>query len=161
MTRRVYFSFHYANDARRVQQIRNMGAFEDDKPVSPSAWEEIKRKGDGAVEKWIDEKMSQCSCVAVLIGSETASRKWVKYEIEHAWRSNKGLLGIYIHNIKDPISGICSKGENPFTKVRVDYMNLSNIIHCHNPDSYDAYRDIRMNLDKWVEDAIKIRNLYL
>ena len=41
----------------RVQQIRNIGVIEGNEPVSPNKWEEIKRKGDAAIEDWIDENM--------------------------------------------------------------------------------------------------------
>lgn len=30
--------------------------------------------------------MKYRSCVVVLVGSETASRPWIQYEIEHAWK---------------------------------------------------------------------------
>jgi hypothetical protein len=41
------------------------------------------------------------TCLVVLIGSLTARRKWVKYEIEQAWNAGPGVVGIYIHNLKD------------------------------------------------------------
>ena len=31
--RQIFYSFHFANDVFRVQQIRNLGALEDNKPV--------------------------------------------------------------------------------------------------------------------------------
>ena len=37
----------------------------------------------------------------VLIGAETANRPWVKYEIEQSIARKNGLLGIYIHRLKD------------------------------------------------------------
>ena len=70
--RRVFYSFHYKNDVRRVAQIRNIGAIEDNKPVSENAWEEVKKKGDAAIEKWIDDNMKNRSCVIVLVGEKTA-----------------------------------------------------------------------------------------
>ena len=76
---------HYANDVMRVQQIRNIGMVEGNSPVSPNEWEQVKRSGDSAIEKWIDDNMKYRSCVVVLIGEETASRPWVKYEIRKAW----------------------------------------------------------------------------
>jgi len=100
--RQIFYSFHFANDAMRVQQIRNIGALEDNKPVSENQWEDIKRKGDDAVKRWIDDNMRYRSCVIVLIGKETAESKWVQYEIQKAWEDNKGLFGIYIHNLKCP-----------------------------------------------------------
>ena len=35
--RQVFYSFHYANDVMRVQQIRNIGMVEGNSPVSPNA----------------------------------------------------------------------------------------------------------------------------
>ena len=80
--RQIFYSFHYANDVMRVQQIRNIGMLEDNSPVSPNEWEKIKRSGDREIEKWIDDNMKYRSCVVVLIGTETASRTWVQYEIK-------------------------------------------------------------------------------
>ncbi len=42
--RQVFYSFHFDYDVMRVQQIRNMGAIEDNKPVSANDWEEVKKK---------------------------------------------------------------------------------------------------------------------
>jgi hypothetical protein len=98
------------------------------------------------------------SCVVVLIGEETHNRKWVKHEIKKAWADDKGLLGIYIHNLKDPKTGKCSKGTNPFEQFTFkDGTKLSSKVSTYNPDTADAYNDIKNNIEKWVEKAIKDR----
>ena len=160
MKRQVFYSFHYANDVMRVQQIRNMGTFEGNPPVSPNVWESLKLQGDYAIKKWIDDNMRYRSCVIVLIGSETASRRWVQYEIEKAWNDGKGLLGIYIHNISDLRYGTCRKGANPFACFKLGNRCLADIVPCYDPNPYNAYNDIRNNIDKWVEHAIEVRNYY-
>ena len=162
MKRQVFYSFHYKNDVRRVSQVRNIGALEDNKPVSDNAWEEVKRKGDDNIKQWINDNMKSRSCVIVMIGEETANRKWVKYEIEKAWNDGKGLLGIYIHNLKDPVTGKCSQGKNPFTSftMKRDNKSLADIVKCYNPNPNDAYNDIKNNIENWVEEAIKIRDNY-
>jgi hypothetical protein len=96
------------------------------------------------------------SCVVVLIGSETANRKWVKYEIEKAWNEGKGLFGIYIHNLKHPTDGITYQGANPFEQVSA---TKGKGIKCYNPNSWDAYNDIRNNIEQWIEDAINQRTI--
>lgn len=145
----------------RVQQIRNIGVIEGNTPVAANDWEEIKKKGDASIEKWIDENMKYRSCVVVLVGEETANRKWVKYEIRKAWNDKKGLVGIYIHNIKCPRDGKCNQGTNPFEQFNIENgPKLSSVVKCHNPDSYDAYNDIANNIEKWIEEAITIRNNY-
>ena len=154
--KQIFFSFHFGNDVMRVQQIRNIGVIEGNTPVSVNEWEEVKRKGDNAIEKWVDDNMKYRSCVVVLVGEETANRKWVKYEIEKAWNDGKGLLGIYIHNIKCPRNGKCNQGVNPFDQFTFkDGSKLSSVVKCHNPNSYDAYNDIAKNIENWIETAAK------
>ena len=159
--RNVFYSFHYDNDVFRVQQIRNMGVIAGNEPVNTNDWEEIKRQGETSIRSWIDNEISKCSCVVVLIGSQTYMRPWVKYEIQQAWIQGKGLLGIYIHNLKDPRTGFDYKGYNPFSMISVPYRgltaNLSQLVRCIDPNSYDAYNDIYTNLACWVEDAIAYR----
>jgi hypothetical protein len=150
----VFYSFHYDKDVFRVQQIRNMGVVEGDEPVSANEWEQIKRKGDASVQRWIDENMKYKRCVIVLIGSETAHRPWVKYEIKRAWEQRKGLFGIYIHNLKCPRNGTCAKGPNPFDNWAVGNQSMSNLVTCYDPNSWDAYGEIARNLQSWVASAI-------
>jgi len=156
--RQIFYSFHYNNDVFRVQQIRNIGALEDNKPVSANEWESVKKGGDKAIEKWIDDNMKYRSCVVVLIGEETSKRPWVKYEIKKAWQDGKGLLGIHINNLKDPKTGTCSKGTNPFDQFNFkDKDGNIKEIPCKTPSSSDAYNDIKNNMEAWVEEAIKNR----
>ena len=124
--RQVFYSFHFDNDVFRTQQIRNIGVVEAAKPVSPNEWEEAGKKPDG-IKKWIDDNMKYKSCVIVLVGSETSTRPWVKYEIAKAWNDGKGLVGIHIHNLRDPRTskmppyyGKCSKGNNPFSQFMLE-----------------------------------------
>lgn len=165
--RKVFYSFYFDDDVMRVQQIRNMGVIDGDEPVSPNEWEKIQKK-EGGVKKWIDDNMAQRSCVVVLVGENTASRPWVKYEIEKAWNDKKGLLGIYIHNLSCPKktkatgSGTCKQGKNPFddftfTEDPNKGKKLSTVVKCHNPKSSDAYNDIKNNIGDWIEEAIEQR----
>lgn len=43
MARRVFFSFHFANDFWRTQQVRQMNSLEGQALCSPNDWEEVKR----------------------------------------------------------------------------------------------------------------------
>jgi len=71
--RQVFYSFHFDNDVMRVQQVRNIGAIEDNKPVSVNEWEKI-RKSDDSIKKWIADKMDHRCCEIVLVGKDTANR---------------------------------------------------------------------------------------
>ena len=159
-TKKVFYSFHFDNDVMRVQQIRNIGALEDNKPVSVNEWEQIRRGSDSSIEKWIDENMRYRNCVVVLVGEETANRKWVKYEIKKAWNDKRGLVGIYIHNLQCPRNGLSRQGQNPFGQFTVNGRSLSTIVQCYNPNSYDTYGDIKNNLERLVDEAIRIRSNY-
>lgn len=48
---KVFYSFHYKNDAMRAAQIRNIGSIEGNSPVSPNNWEELKKTGDEAIKE--------------------------------------------------------------------------------------------------------------
>lgn len=153
--RKVFYSFHYKNDVFRVQQVRNIGSLEGNKQVTENKWEEIKAKGDAAVQKWIDENIKNKSCVIVLIGKDTHKRKWCKYEIKKAWEDGKGLFGIYVHNLKDPKTGKSVKGNNPFEQFSFKDKNGKVCkIKCYDPKASDAYNDIKNNITDWIEAAI-------
>ncbi len=154
--RKIFYSFHFDNDVFRVQQIRNIGSLEDNKPVSANEWEKVKKGGDAKIEEWIDDNMHGRSTVIVLIGEETHKRKWVKHEIKKAWNEGKTLLGIYIHNINCMKNGKCSKGTNPFEQfIMEDGGKLSDYVKCYNPKSSDAYNDVKDNLEDWIDEAIE------
>lgn len=105
MKRQVFFSFHYSEDVWRVGQVRNMGIVESQRLFSDNGWEKVRLKSESAIKAWIDSEMKMRSCVVVLIGNKTASRKWVQYEIEQAWKLGKGIVGIYIHNLATVYKG--------------------------------------------------------
>ncbi|MRS13254.1 MAG: molecular chaperone Tir [Actinobacteria bacterium] len=156
--RQIFYSFHFDNDVMRVQQIRNIGALEDNKPVSANDWETVMRGGRAAIEKWIDDNMRYRSAIVVLVGAQTANREWVKYEIQKAWADGKGLLGVYVHNINCPRNGRCAKGANPFDQFTFkDGTKLSALVKCYDPNPSDAYGDIASHLESWVESAIAQR----
>lgn len=179
MIRRVFYSFHYAKDSWRASQVRNMGVLEGDQPVTPNEWEEVKQKGDSNIKKWIGDNMEYKSCLVQLVGENTYSRKWCKYEIKHAWKEGKGIVCIYIHGLKDSQGNQSSKGYNPLKQFCIDTtfnyiaehekpadgneINLSQICKAYDTPystSTYVYDYIKQNLDSWVEEAIRIRNQY-
>ena len=162
MARKIYFSYNYEKDGKRIDEIRNMGVVKDIKPATKEEWDKICSEGDASIKKWIDDKMKDADCVVVFIGEETLSRKWIRYEIEKAWNEGKGLLGVYVHNLEDPVTGKCKKGDNPFEHFTMnrDGQKLRSVIKCYDPEPNDAYNCIIDNLDYWIDDAMSIRNNY-
>lgn len=165
MARKSFFSFHYAPDNWRASQVRNMGVLEGNSPVSDNDWETVTKGGDAAIKKWIDAQIAGRSCAVVLIGTNTAGRKWINYEIEKAWNDGKGVVGVHIHNLKNSAGQQSTKGSNPFTgfTVGTDKTSLSSIVKAHDPPystSTNVYDHIKSNLAAWVEEAITIRGKY-
>tara|TARA_Y100000294_G_C8529053_1_gene326166 strand:- start:426 stop:920 length:495 start_codon:yes stop_codon:yes gene_type:complete len=163
MARRAFYSFHYDPDSWRASQVRNMGVVDGNKPATDNDWETVKKGGDKAIQKWIDGQLSGKSVAIVLIGTNTAGRKWIKYEIQKAWADGKGLLGIYIHNLKDSGGKQSSKGSNPLDAFTIDGTSLSKIVKAYDPPystSTYVYDHIKDNLADWIDKAVEIRGNY-
>lgn len=179
--RRTFFSFHYKNDVMRTMQVRNIGRLGGNQPVSPNDWEEVKRGGVASVKRWIDGQMYGRSVAIVLVGTVTYARPWVRYEIQQAWEKKMGVLGIYIHGLKDPRAGTCPKGKNPFNGIIVRTgekpligaplvvrTSLHKIVRVHTPQARTGMfggtitvKDIENNITDWIEEAIEIRRRHV
>ena len=164
MARRAFYSFHYKPDNWRASQVRNMGVIEGNKPATDNDWEDVKKGGDKAIQNWIDDQLKGKSVAIVLIGENTAGRKWIKYEIKKAWDDGKGVLGVYVHNLKDKDENQASKGRNPFEDFTIDDKKMSSIVKAYDPlysTSTYVYDHIKENLADWIEKAIEIRGQYV
>jgi hypothetical protein len=116
MARHVFFSFHYQRDIWRTNVVRNSGVVEGSAAAGfhdASLWEEAKKKGDADVKKLIDKGLEGTTVTVVLIGAQTAQRKFVDYEIAQSIARGNGLLGIYISGIKDNKGNTDSQGSAP------------------------------------------------
>jgi hypothetical protein len=115
MARRVYFSFHY-DDIWKVNQIRNSHIVEGCTAagfMDASLWEQVRRRGDVAVQRAILQGLENTSITCVLIGKDTWQRKYVRYEIEQSLERGNGLIGVHIHNIRDQWRQTSAKGRVP------------------------------------------------
>lgn len=56
------------------------------------------------VHKCIDEQLNGTSVTVVLIEWETINWLFVKYEIYESLDKGNGVVGVYIHNIRDMIT---------------------------------------------------------
>lgn len=161
MARSSFVSFHYQRDHWRVQQILKMGALEQQIELPAQKWEEVKQKGDSAVESWIDEQMKYKQAVIVMIGNQTFDRKFVLYEIRHAWQIKKPMLGIKIHGLKDASQNTDQPGKNPFAQIKfsdsaktlADYVPVFDPASSTGklyPTSTDIYAAIKSNIATWA-----------
>lgn len=160
MARRVFYSFHYQPDGWRASTVRNIGVVEGNVPARDNDWETIKRGGDAVISRWINDQLDGRSCTVVLVGAETAERRWVRYEIERSWDKGMGVLGIRIHRLLNQARQPSSAGANPFDYVRVAGRPLSSTVRLYDPPgatSSDVYANISYNLQSWIEQAINAR----
>lgn len=163
MARRVFFSFHFKPDNWRASQVRNIGAIDGNSPVTDNEWEQITKRGDAAIERWIDDQLVGKSCTVLLIGENTAGRKWIRYEIRRSWELGKGIVGVYVHALKDSHGVQAHKGSNPFKDFNIDRVAFDRIVRSYDPPfstSNHVYQHISDNLAGWVDEAVAIRSQY-
>lgn len=163
--RQVFFSFEYNKDNWRAGQVRNMGIVDNSSTFSDNDWEEVKSKSDTKIKEWIDSQLAKRSCLVVLIGATTSGRKWIDYEIQKAYELGKGIVGIYIHGLKDSDGNQTTKGSNPFYQIYIGKENkrLSNYVSCFDSryiSSNFVYDDIKENIEQLIEDAIAAAGTY-
>ena len=162
MARKAFYSFHYKPDASRAGQVRNIGVVEGNTPVSDNDWETVTKKGAAGIKKWIADQMHGRSCTVVLVGRNTAGRKWINHEIIESWGDGMGVVGIHIHGLKNLDGKVATKGSNPFANLthKASGKKLSSIVKCYDPSgstSKERYAWIAKNLKAAVEGAIQIR----
>ena len=162
MARRSFYSFHYKPDNWRAATVRSIGAIDGNKPATDNDWESVTKGGDDAIKRWIANQISGRSCTVVLVGTNTANRKWINYEIIKSWDDGMGVVGIYIHGLKNSEGNTSTQGSNPFDSI--GYGNtgkkLSSIVKCYNPagsNSQERYDWIAKHLANAVEEAVTIR----
>lgn len=125
MAKRVYFAFDYEDVSDfRANVVRNHNFTEGVEKAGyfdASIWEEAKKKKPEDLKKLIDSELENTSVTAVLIGTGTYARRWVRYEIlRSVYRGNK-VIGIHINGIKSKDQTTKALGENPFVYLGLLY----------------------------------------
>jgi len=101
MAHKVFVSFHHENDQARADHLRNTYG-SDNTLIDSSLKDAYDDTSDDEILALIRKNHLKNSTITiVLIGSETANRKWVDWEIysslrPYGDRSRNGLLGIYL-----------------------------------------------------------------
>lgn len=145
MARRVFFSFHFDGDNWRANQVRNsnvvvgadVAGFFDH-----SEYEDAQKTGSVGIQRMILKHLKDTTVTIVLIGTKTSERPWVKQEIADSVERKNGLLGIYIHHLKNKNSLTSSRGLLPYVPPGVEF------------PTYDWDSDVA-NLAKQIEAAGK------
>lgn len=163
MARKVFHSFHYQADNWRTQMVRNIGALERNEPALPNEWEEVKRGGDAGIRRWIDGQLDGRTCTIVLVGSETAQRRWVYYEIIESWNRGLGVLAVHIHKLEGKDGQQSARGQSPFELIPYLGHTFAGRAKSYDPPytpSKLVYGHIQQGLEHWVDEAISNRKQF-
>lgn len=117
MARRTFFSFHYKEDVQRAYVVRNSQYVKEQGETGfydSSAFERQKNQDPESLKRFLRKEVEGSSVVCALVGSQTAHRRWVRFEILQALVDARGLVGIRIHPIADWDGMVSSPGDNPF-----------------------------------------------
>ena len=120
MARYAFFSFCYEDvKSFKVNVVRNSWLLNHSKEsfIDGSIWEKEKSKGVGVIKDLIEGGLNKTSVTAILIGDETAERRWVKYEIIKSFERGNGILAIHINRIRGKDQYISVKGINPLERL--------------------------------------------
>jgi hypothetical protein len=124
MAKRVYFAFHYQDvidfRANVVRKHNFVGGVETAGYYDHSIWEEAKKTSPVALKRLINGELHNTSVTAVLIGSDTWHRRWVRYEIMKSVERGNRVLGIHINNIKGRDQLTKPLGLNPFDNLGLE-----------------------------------------
>jgi hypothetical protein len=113
----------------RVNDVRLSGEFAKTAPNSGreidgfydnNLWERGKREGDEAIKALIRDGVKNSSAVCVLVGAETFSRPWVRYEIARAVIDGRGLLAVHVNGLNHHQRRI----PHPYGQNPLDYLGL-------------------------------------
>jgi hypothetical protein len=119
MARFVFFSFAY-DDVKnfKVNVVRNSWLLKNKEEtfVDGSIWEKSQSKGESVLKKLIETGLKKTSVTAILIGENTANRRWVNYEIIRSFDRGNGIFGIHINRIKGK-TGLTARGQNPLDRL--------------------------------------------
>lgn len=126
--RRTFFSFHYQPDVTRAFVVRNswVSRPEDQKAngfFDFSVFEASRRNSPDALKRFLREGLENTSVTCVLAGSNTANRRWVRYEIARSLVRRNGLLTVFIHSIKNMDLRTAAKGTDPLSVMGVYKVN--------------------------------------
>lgn len=117
MAKRVYFAFHYRDVIEfRGNVVRNHNVLQGVEKAGyydHSIWEESKKTGDLALKRLVNSELEGTSVTAVLIGSATYARRWVRYEIAKSIERGSRVLGIHINSINGRDGLAKALGPNP------------------------------------------------
>jgi MTH538 TIR-like domain (DUF1863) len=121
MAKRVYFAFHYQDvidfRANVVRKHNFLGGVESAGYYDHSIWEEARNTSPLALKRLINAELENTSVTAILIGTGTWARRWVRYEIMKSIERGNRVIGIHINSIAGKDRLTKPLGINPFDNL--------------------------------------------
>ncbi|ABA90152.1 protein of unknown function DUF1863 [Syntrophotalea carbinolica DSM 2380] len=122
--RRTFFSFHYEPDVWRAWNVRNCWVIKPEEQsdrgfFDSSVFEASKKESDDSLKTFLREGLKNTSVTCVLAGTDTWSRRWVRYEIARSVIKGNGLLTVYIDGVKNKDGATVTKGADPLAQMGV------------------------------------------
>jgi len=157
LARRTFFSFHYVPDVWRAWNVRNSWVVRPEDQVDRGffdggVFEASKKEGDASLKAFLRDGVDNSSVTCVLAGTNTWTRRWVRYEIARSVLKRNGLLTIYIHGVKNKDSQTAPKGADPLAQMGV-YKTENGIFFAEWKDAkwvkYDDYTLAIPEEDLW------------
>ncbi|HEY5512472.1 MAG TPA: TIR domain-containing protein [Geomonas sp.] len=119
-----FFSFHYLPDVWRAWNVRNSWVVKPEDQVSrgffdSSVFEASKKESEESLKTFLRAGLNNTSVTCVLTGTNTWSRRWVRYEIARSIIKGNGLLSVDIHCVKNKEGVVAVKGPDPLAYMGV------------------------------------------
>jgi MTH538 TIR-like domain (DUF1863) len=124
MARRTFFSFHYKPDVWRAWNVRNCWVAQPDDQedqgfFDSSVFEAKQRTSEEALKNFLRDGLKNTSVTCVLAGTQTWTRRWVRYEIARSIVKGNGLITVDIHGVQNNQKETCEKGHDPLAQMGV------------------------------------------
>jgi hypothetical protein len=144
MAKRVFFSFHYQDVLDfRANVVRQSWMTKPDREEAgffdASIWEKTKLIGETSLKKLIDNGLDGTTVTAILIGSDTHQRRWVKYEIFKSIFRGNSLFGIHINQIRCKNRQTKPHGPDPFEYLALKFNSTG-----------DHVQPVEWNGNQWI-----------
>lgn len=125
MAKVVYFGFHYEDVSDfRANVVRKHNMIDGTQKkgfIDGSIWEEAKKKDPSSLKKLINSELEGTTATAILIGTGTYARHWVRYEIFKSIERGNKLIGVHINSIRDKDKQTKSLGIDPFDQLALRF----------------------------------------
>jgi hypothetical protein len=149
LARKTFFSFHYHPDISRAYVVRNSWLTRSDRDAAgffdSSVFEAKRRESEDVLKRFLKEAIDGTSVTCVLVGANTAWRRWVRYELVRSLMHGSGILAVSIHTIKGFNQSVCAAGENPLNclafKVSADRLEFWEMNYVNGIPAWTPYTD--------------------